>query len=81
MTTLTQAIEANDQLALLVAMRNKIAAVIDEGVNPRDLASLSRRLIDLAAEVRTLEAAETHPRGRALKAVQDLSEPFDPSTI
>lgn len=43
---------------LLVALRDKIAGQIDEGVPPRDLASLSLRLVNLADEIAALDAKE-----------------------
>ena len=79
MTSLIEALETGDSRTLLVAMRDKIAEVIDGGVSPRDLASLSRRLLDLAQEVRALDAVVDHPRGRVLRSVQELAdEKFDP---
>jgi len=45
--------------ALLVALRDKIAAEIDTGVPARDLASLSLRLISLAEEIASLDAKRT----------------------
>ncbi|MDQ3344260.1 MAG: hypothetical protein M3524_11940 [Actinomycetota bacterium] len=44
--------------ALLTALRDKIAADIDEGVPARDLASLSKRLLDISKELDDLETAE-----------------------
>lgn len=46
------------RIGLLRSLRDNIAAQIDEGVPPRDLASLSKRLVDLAAEIAALEAKE-----------------------
>ena len=43
---------------LLTALRNDIAGRIDEGVPARDLASLSKRLLDISAELEDLEVAE-----------------------
>lgn len=41
---------------LLVALRDNISAEIDAGVPPRDLASLSLRLVKLAEEIEALDA-------------------------
>ena len=80
--TLTEALETGDQRALLTAMRDKLAEVIDGGVAPRDLASLSRRLLDLAREVRAIDAVEDNPRGRVPRAVQELDdEKLDPEVV
>lgn len=58
---------------LLVTLRNLIARTIDDGCSPRDLVGLSRRLLDLAAEVRELESRPS------LRLVPD--EAFDPAVI
>jgi len=42
----------------LQALRDRIAADIDEGVAARDMASLSKRLLDISAELEALETAE-----------------------
>ena len=44
------------RVEMLEALRNNIAGRIDDGVPARDLASLSRRLIDIDAELRAAEA-------------------------
>lgn len=43
---------------LLVALRDNIATQIDEGIQARDLASLSRRLLEISKEIEALDAAE-----------------------
>lgn len=43
---------------LLEALRDNIASQIDAGVPARDLASLSRRLLDISAELDGVIAAE-----------------------
>lgn len=45
-------------LDLLRALRDHIAKEIDNDVPPRDLAALSKRLVDLAKEIEALEAKE-----------------------
>ena len=44
------------RVEMLRALRDNIAEQLDDGVPPRDLASLSRRLIDIDAELRGAEA-------------------------
>ena len=44
------------QRDLLVALRDKIAGDIDEGVPARDLASLSRRLLEITEQIVALDA-------------------------
>lgn len=46
---------AGSRRELLEALRDKIAADIDKGVPARDLASLSRRLMDISAELESLD--------------------------
>ena len=45
------------RIDLLRALRDDIAGRIDEGVPARDLASLSKRLLDISAELEDLEVA------------------------
>lgn len=55
--SITEAAAAEDQRALLVAMRARIAKTVeDEKCPPRDLASLSRRLHEIAREIEALDA-------------------------
>lgn len=42
---------------LLVALRDKIASEIDRGVPARELASLSRRLVDIADQLELVDVA------------------------
>ena len=79
MTDLVEALQTGDERELLTAMVSTIAETIDAGVAARDLASLSRRLLDLAQELRSLDAAQGEPRRRAvLRSVQQLDERFNP---
>jgi hypothetical protein len=55
--TVDQAATSGDHRALLVSMRDRIArAVADPQCPPRDLASLTRRLQDIAREISSLDA-------------------------
>lgn len=44
--------------SLLTSLRDKIASDIDEGVPARDLASLSKRLLDISKELDDLSTAQ-----------------------
>lgn len=46
------------RVQLLRALRDRIASDIDAGVPARDLASLSKRLLDISKELEELEAVE-----------------------
>lgn len=55
--TVAEAAATGDQRALLVAMRDRIAkAVADENCPPRDLASLTKRLDDIAEKLKMIDA-------------------------
>lgn len=54
--TITEAAASGDRRALLVAMRSRVAsAVEDEETPPRDLAALSRRLLEIANEIAVID--------------------------
>lgn len=49
---------SGDRRRLLVAMRNLIAEKLDEGsISSRDLASLTKRLADISAEIEAIDKA------------------------
>lgn len=56
--TIKAAAASGSRMDLLVAMRDKIAAELDEGVPARDLASLTRRLMEITREVEAILAGE-----------------------
>jgi len=57
--TVKSAAESGIQRDLLVALRSRIAADIDNPNTPaRDVAALSRRLLEIARELELLDAAE-----------------------
>lgn len=49
---------AGSRRDLLVSLRDKIAAEIDDGVPARDLASLSLRLLAIASDIEAIDAGE-----------------------
>lgn len=57
-STVVKDAAGTSRTALLRALRDDIASRIDEGVPARDLASLSKRLLDISAELEDLEAAD-----------------------
>lgn len=68
------AVENGTHEDVLVALRDLIARRVDEGVSPRDLVGLSRRLVDLAAEIQAL-------RVRKPLALVPTDGAFDPEVI
>lgn len=58
MQTIAEAAAQGSERDLLAAMRDKIATALDEGVPPRDLASLTKRLNEIRRDIAALDAAE-----------------------
>ena len=54
-------------------------AVFDEGTPPRDLASLTRRLLEVSREIERLESENGGANAPAATEVGD--EPFDPREV
>ena len=55
---LSHAAASGDRRRLVVAMRNLIAEKLDEGsISSRDLASLTKRLADMSAEIEAIDKA------------------------
>ncbi len=54
-------------------------AVFDEGTPPRDLASLTRRLLEVSQEIERLESENGGANAPTATEVED--EPFDPSEV
>jgi hypothetical protein len=57
-TMTVKAAAAGSYRDLLVALRDNIAGQIDEGIQARDLAALSRRLLEISREIEAIDAAE-----------------------
>lgn len=76
--TVSEAASSGDHKALLIAMRDRIALTVqDPECPPRDLAALSRRLADIAKEIKGIELAE---RQEADEEMPD-DEDFDPAAV
>ena len=77
--TVTQAAKDGDQKELLVAMRDRVAKTVEDPDTPaRDLAALTRRLMEISKEIRGLEMQEAED-GSVVEPGED--EPFDPETV
>jgi len=77
--TITEAAEAGDERALLVALRKKLAQTIQDSSTPaRDQASLSIRLLQINRDIQAIDA-------RAKEESQDAAEvedeAFDPEAL
>lgn len=74
MGVLSSALEG--RIEMMRALRDAIARQIDDGVPPRDLSSLSRRLIEIDKELREAETIEEGDDIGAAVATPD--EAFNP---
>lgn len=58
MATLTEAVKSGDKRATLIALRDKIAETIENCESGRDMASNSKRLMEVIAELESLPDPE-----------------------
>lgn len=58
MGAIAEAASRNDAKAMLTAMRDELARQLDDGVPARELASVSKRLMDIHKELVAIIAAE-----------------------
>jgi hypothetical protein len=77
--TVAQAAKSGKQRELLVAMRDRIAETLSGDCPPRDLASLTKRLQDIARDIAALDAAEAAAQSSA--DLDDYDDAFDPAAI
>lgn len=57
--SVTEAADDGTRLELLVSLRTRVAATVgDPNCPPRDLAALSRRLLEIAKEIEAIEAED-----------------------
>lgn len=78
MTAVSAAAERNDRRAMLVAMQTRIAdAVDDPETPPRDLAALTRRLMEIAKEIEAIDVQRGEEKKGIGAAVQTPDESFD----
>lgn len=58
-----QAAQSGDERELLCALRDEIAEQLDNGVPARDLASLSKRLMEIRREIAVVDAQREEEGG------------------
>ncbi len=76
--SVAQAAKTGSQKSLLVAMRDRIAETVsDPKCPPRDLASLTKRLQDIARDIAALDAIEAE----ASQSNGPVDDTFDASAI
>ncbi|QFG14053.1 terminase small subunit [Mycobacterium phage Curiosium] len=74
--SITQAAIDRDRYGLLVAMHTRVAEVIDDPETPpRDLAALTRRLMEIAREIEAIDLQRAEQGDGVPEAPAD--EPFD----
>ncbi|WP_347031734.1 hypothetical protein [Brevibacterium paucivorans] len=79
-TTVSAATRRGDRLGELLAMRKRLAKVIDDdSTSPRDLAALTRRLMEISREI---EAEETQESELAeVASIGDANTTWRPEAI
>lgn len=78
--TLIEAVEASDTRAVLGALQLRIARTIqDPTTPPRDLAALSRRLMEISRDIEALDAADAEDDIGRAQSLEDAE--FDPSSV
>ena len=77
--TVTEAAKGGSQRELLAAMRDRIAVAVEHPNTPaRDLASLTKRLADVAREIEAIDAREEQ---EATQRGDVTDEAFDASAV
>ena len=64
-----QAVKTNDRREILIATRDKIAATMDKTDSGRDIAALSKRLMEVCAEIDSM--GNGNKAGSRLVALQE----------
>ena len=78
--SLIEAVEVHDTRAVLNALQLRIARTIQDTQTPaRDLAALSRRLMEISRDIEALDAAEAEDDIGRAQSLEDAE--FDPTTV
>lgn len=78
--TITQAAETGTTRELLVAMRSRIAKAVEDANTPaRDLAALTKRLVEVVRDIEAIDARMDDEGGASAPEVQDGA--FDASAV
>ena len=78
--TVAEAAATGDQLATLVATRDRVAvAISDERCSPRDLAALTKRLDDIIEKIHKLQVQRAEERDD--RDAGEVDDSFDASAI
>lgn len=77
-SSVTEAAAEGSRLDLLIAMRARVAAAVENpDTPPRDLAALTRRLLEIANEIAAIEAQAELAEDSVAAAAALADEPFD----
>lgn len=77
--SVAQAAQSGSRRALLVSMRDRIAdAVTDLDCPPRDLASLTKRLQDIANEIEAIDARAADDASARLRDLEEALRDMNP---
>ena len=80
--SVAEAASNGSRLDLLVTMRSRVATAVDNPDTPaRDLAALTRRLLEIANEIATIEAQQELAEDSIAAAAAMPDEPFDRAAI
>ena len=80
MTAIVEAAESGNQVELLKAMQTRVAKAVDDPSTPaRDLAALTRRLLEITREIEALTASEAEDEIGEASRTPDAA--FDPATL
>ena len=80
--SVAEAASTGSRLDLLVTMRSRVATAVDNPDTPaRDLSSLTRRLLEIANEIATIEAQQELAEDSIAAAAAMPDEPFDSATL
>lgn len=78
--TVSEAADKGSTRELLVAMRTRIAKAVEDPNTPaRDLAALTKRLVEVVRDIEAIDARTQQEEARASAEVSD--GPFDASAI
>ena len=80
----SDAAATGSRLGMLLAMQTRLAGAIDDpATHPRDLAALTRRLLEITKEIETVEASVADEREKQSREeeARNGSAAFDPASI
>jgi hypothetical protein len=81
MGRLLDAARSGDERLMLEALRDEVATTIEEGSSPRDMAALSKRLVEVCDRLKAIPRAEDmNPIDAMAELVAEYDDYEDPRT-